>query len=155
MSQYKDNTRLFCPLKTKLLNKLQHTETCFLSFLKIFSPFMHHVELTRNSRFTTRKRGLSRHLAMHHFHAITSIILLFHESHPENSANHAITPTDRGASMSNIKYTWKGKKSLIIVQIQLLIFQSVYPPMVVQSETELKFQTSLIIILQQLQKKQK
>ena len=53
---------------------------------------MHHVKLKRNSRFTSGKRCLSRHHAMHHFHTITSIMLLLHESRPEEKANHAITP---------------------------------------------------------------
>ena len=35
---------------------------------------------------------------MYHFHAITLIILLFHESRLEKMANHAITPTAGGAS---------------------------------------------------------
>ena len=47
---------------------------------------MHHVKLKQNW-----KKGLSRHRAMHHFHAITRIILLFHESRPEKRAYHAIT----------------------------------------------------------------
>ena len=62
------------------------------------SPFMHHVKPKRNSQFTPRKRGLSCHHAMHHFHAITSIICLFHESRPEKRANQAITQTAGGAS---------------------------------------------------------
>ena len=47
LSQYKDNMRLFQPLETKLLNKLQHTETFYL--FPPFSPLIHHVELKRNS----------------------------------------------------------------------------------------------------------
>ena len=58
------------------------------------------------------------------------------------------------ATMNYIKNTWKGIKAIITVKIHLLIFQSVYLPMVLQSQTKLKFQTSLIIILQQLLKKQ-
>ena len=53
---------------------------------------MHHVKLIGNSQFATKKRVLSCHHAMHHFHAILPIILLFYESHPEERANHAITP---------------------------------------------------------------
>ena len=100
----------------KELNKLQHTEIFLLSFLKAFSPFILHLKLKRNSRFTLRKKGWShhhaihhfyaitllfccvmnhalkkgqsRHNTMHHFHAITPIILLFHESGPKD----VITP---------------------------------------------------------------
>ena len=60
---------------------------------------MHYVKRKRNSKFTPRKRGLSRHHVMHHFHAITSIILLLHESRPENRENHAITLTAGGVSI--------------------------------------------------------
>ena len=84
--------RLFSPLETKLLNKLQHTEIYLLSIFFTFSPFMHHLKLKRNTQFATRKRVLSHHHAMHHFHAISPMFLLFHESHPEEMANHAITP---------------------------------------------------------------
>ena len=38
----------------------------------------------------TRKKGQSRHHAMHHFHAIKLIILLFHELYLEKRANHSI-----------------------------------------------------------------
>ena len=59
---------------------------------------MHHVKLKRNSRFHAKKKGWVYH-AMLHFHAITPIILLFHESRPEKKTNHAITPSGRGASL--------------------------------------------------------
>ena len=59
---------------------------------------MHHVKLKRNSRFHAKKKGWAYH-AMLHFHAITPIILLFHESRPEKKTNHAITPSGRGASL--------------------------------------------------------
>ena len=36
---------------------------------------------------------------MHHFHAITQTVLLFHESRPEKRVNQAITPTAGGASI--------------------------------------------------------
>ena len=58
-----------------------------------FFTFHDQVKLERNSRFTPRKKGLSCRIAMHHFHAITSIILLFQESRPEKMANFDITPT--------------------------------------------------------------
>ena len=54
---------------------------------------MDHVKFKRSSQFTLRKRGQSRHYAMHHFLAITPIIFLFHKSRPEKRAHHAITPT--------------------------------------------------------------
>ena len=63
-------------------SKLQHTEI-YSSFFKFMSPFMNHVKFKRNSRLTPRKRDLSSYHAMHQFHAITPIILLFHESRPE------------------------------------------------------------------------
>ena len=44
----------------------------------------------QNSRFVPRKRGLSHHHAMHHFHTITPIMLLFQELRPEKKVNHAI-----------------------------------------------------------------
>ena len=53
---------------------------------------MHHVKLKRISRFTLRKGDLSCHHTMHHFHAITPILLLFDKSRPEKRVNHAITP---------------------------------------------------------------
>ena len=37
---------------------------------------------------------------MHHFHAITPIVLLFHESRPEKRTNHIITPSAGDASPS-------------------------------------------------------
>ena len=60
--------------------------------------------------------------------------------------------------MNNIKNTWKGIKSIITIKglkIHYLIFQSVYLRIVLHSQIKLKYQTSLIIILHQLQKKQK
>ena len=53
---------------------------------------MNHAKLKRNSRVTSRKRGLLFHHAMHHFHDVTPIMLLFYESRPEKRVNHAITP---------------------------------------------------------------
>ena len=50
---------------------------------------MDHVKLKRNPRFMSRKKSLSHHHAMPHFHTITLIILLFHESHLEQRAIHA------------------------------------------------------------------
>ena len=44
----------------------------------------------------TRKSGLSHNHAMHSFHAIAPIILLFHESRPEKRANRIITSTCGG-----------------------------------------------------------
>ena len=44
------------------------------------------------------KKGQSRHHVMHHIHAITPIILLFHELCLEKMTSHAITPTAGGAS---------------------------------------------------------
>ena len=84
-------------------NKLQHTEVYQLSaFFFNFSPFMHHVKRKRNSRFTPRKTSVPHHDAMHNFHAITSIILLFYKSRPEKRANHAITLTTGGASLGKV-----------------------------------------------------
>ena len=37
LSRYKDNMRLFWLLKTKLLNKLQHTEIYLLSYFYFFT----------------------------------------------------------------------------------------------------------------------
>ena len=59
---------------------------------------MYRLKLKRNSRFTSRKGDLSRHHAMHNFHAVTPILLLFDKSCPEKMANHAITPTAGSAS---------------------------------------------------------
>ena len=53
------------------------------------------------------------------------------------------------ANMNNIKNTWK------LLRIYHLIFQSFYLPMVLHSQIKLEYQTSLIIILHQLLKKQK
>ena len=53
------------------------------------------------------------------------------------------------------KNTWKGIKSIITIKNTLSDVQSVYLPKVLHSKTKLKFQTSLIIILHQLPKKQK
>ena len=50
------------------------------------------------------------------------------------------------ANINNIKNTWKGIKFITTVKMHLLIFQSVYLPMVLQLQTKLKFLTSLIII---------
>ena len=65
----------------------------------------HHAPLSRHRANSVAvwqiwpwKERQSRHHAMHHFHAITQIILLFHESRLEKRANHAITPTPGGAS---------------------------------------------------------
>ena len=44
------------------------------------------------------KMGQSHHHAIHHFPAITPIILLLHESRLEKMANQAITSTAGGAS---------------------------------------------------------
>ena len=68
---------------------------------------MYHVKPKRNSLLTPRKRGQSRHHAMHYFHFITSIILLFHESRPDKRATHAITPTTGGtSSMMILERPW-------------------------------------------------
>ena len=50
------------------------------------------------------------------------------------------------ANINNIKNTCKGIKFTTTVKMHLLIFQSVYLPMVLQLQTKLKFLTSLIII---------
>ena len=68
--------------------RFEHLDT----FLKLFSSFMHRVKLKRNSWFAPRKGDLSCHLTMHHFHAITPILLLFDKSRPEKRVNHAIMP---------------------------------------------------------------
>ena len=59
-----------------------------------FNFFIVHAsrKFKRSSRFTPRKGDLSRHHAMHHFHAIMPILLLFDKSRAEKRANHAITP---------------------------------------------------------------
>ena len=85
------------------------------------------LSISEKNWHSARKRGLSHHHAMHNFLAIMSIILMFHESHPEKYANHTIrhhfhaitpiillcyelfsayktshtiTPTNRGASVN-------------------------------------------------------
>ena len=50
--------------------------------------------------------------------------------------------------MKNIKNTWKGIKSTITIK------NTSFLPMVLYSQTNFKYQTSLIIILDQLLKKQ-
>ena len=68
---------------------------------------MHHVKHKQNSRFTTRKRGLSRYHDKYHFHPITPIILLFHKSRPEKRTSHAIRRTTGGPSLTlvtNLSY---------------------------------------------------
>ena len=56
------------------------------------NSFVAEVTFKENSRFTSRKRGLSLHRAMHHFDVITPIMMLFHESRPEKRVNYPITP---------------------------------------------------------------
>ena len=58
----------------------------------------HHTNYVAVWQISSWKMGQSRHHAMHHFPTITPIILLFHESHLEEMANHSITPTPGGAS---------------------------------------------------------
>ena len=58
----------------------------------------HHANSVADWQTSPWKKGQSRRHVMYHFRAITPIILLFHESCLEKMANHAITPTARGAS---------------------------------------------------------
>ena len=72
---------------------------CAKAIIYLLLRNLHHCTFKQNSRFTSRKRDLSLNHAMHHFHAITPIILLFYESRPEKMVNHAISPTAGGASI--------------------------------------------------------
>ena len=63
----------------------------------------HHANYVAVSRITFCKKGQSHHRAMLHFHAITEIILLFHESHLEKMTNHTIKPTAGGGSIKSFQ----------------------------------------------------
>ena len=52
---------------------------------------------------------------MHHFHATTLIILLFHESHPEKRANHVIAQISRGVSLRISPANTLHKSNVILV----------------------------------------
>ena len=58
----------------------------------------HHANFVAVWQISPWKKGQPRHPVMHHFHVITPIILLFHESHLEKMTNHAITLTAEGVS---------------------------------------------------------
>ena len=63
------------------------------------TPFSHyHANSVAVWQVLPWKKGQWRHQAMHHFHATTPIILLFHELRLEKMANYAITPTAGGSS---------------------------------------------------------
>ena len=89
LPQCKDNMTLFYPRQTKLLNKFTRRLIHFL-FLFYFFTFHAHVKLKTKFTVYVKKKGLSRHHAMHYFHTITPITLLFHESRPEKGP---ITPS--------------------------------------------------------------
>ena len=108
--------------------KISEFVICAEAIIYLLLRNLHDCTFKQNSRFTSRKRDLSLNHAMHHFHvitpimlllhesrlkkkgqshhhvkyhfhAITPIILLFYESRPEKMVNHAISPTAGGASI--------------------------------------------------------
>ena len=63
---------------------------------------MHHVKFFKKFTIHSMKKGpISRNQVIHHFHAITPIILLFHKSRPEKGP---ITPSRQPLGMPLIKW---------------------------------------------------
>ena len=121
--RYKDNMRLFQPLKTKLINKFAaHGDFFIILFSFTFTSFMHHVKLKWNSQLMPRKRGLSCHAPLlfysftnhtmkkgpitpsHHapLSCHPTIYFAVSGSHPEKRANHTTMPTTGGVLLQMI-----------------------------------------------------